>query len=99
MSAVTEGKPCVPFQPSKEPISYQPFFGKYASTGESSSGETGEGATHKAKRKSGGGAHKNKGGGGGGQVKIEVPQAAAPRARERPSEPPGLGKTGGAAPR
>ena len=30
MAAVTEGKPCVPFPPSKEAISYKPFYGKYA---------------------------------------------------------------------
>ena len=35
MSAVTEGQPCVRFPEPKEPISYQPFFGKYASTGRS----------------------------------------------------------------
>ena len=40
MSAVTEGKPCVEFPAPKEPISYEPFFGKFASTGRSSgSGE------------------------------------------------------------
>jgi membrane carboxypeptidase/penicillin-binding protein len=33
MAAVTEGQPCVQFPPSKEAISYQPFYGKYASTG------------------------------------------------------------------
>src|SRR5271163_2213857 len=33
MSAVTEGKPCVPFPPAKESISYRPFYGKFASTG------------------------------------------------------------------
>ena len=33
MAAVTEGKPCVEFPPSKEAISYEPFYGKYASTG------------------------------------------------------------------
>jgi penicillin-binding protein 1A len=34
MAAVTEGKRCVEFPPSKEAISYRPFYGKYASTGE-----------------------------------------------------------------
>jgi penicillin-binding protein 1A len=34
MAAVTEGQPCVPFPEPKEPISYRPFYGKYASTGE-----------------------------------------------------------------
>ncbi len=33
MAAVTEGKPCVPLQTSKEAISYEPFYGHYASTG------------------------------------------------------------------
>jgi penicillin-binding protein 1A len=33
MAAVTEGKPCVEFPSPTEPISYQPFFGKYATTG------------------------------------------------------------------
>jgi len=33
MAAVTEGKPCVEFPPPTEPLSYQPFFGKYATTG------------------------------------------------------------------
>jgi membrane peptidoglycan carboxypeptidase len=33
MAAVTEGKPCVEFPTPTEPISYQPFFGKFASTG------------------------------------------------------------------
>jgi penicillin-binding protein 1A len=36
MAAVTEGQKCAEFPPATEPISYQPFFGKFASTGESS---------------------------------------------------------------
>ena len=43
MSAVTEGKPCVPFPAPKESISYQPFFGRFASTGRSSGGEQSNG--------------------------------------------------------
>ncbi len=39
MAAVTEGKPCVEFPAPKESISYQPFFGRFASTGRSSGGE------------------------------------------------------------
>jgi penicillin-binding protein 1A len=35
MSTVTEGQSCIPFEEPKEPISYQPFFGHYASTGRS----------------------------------------------------------------
>ncbi len=33
MAAVTEGEKCLSFPSPTEPISYQPFFGKYASTG------------------------------------------------------------------
>jgi penicillin-binding protein 1A len=36
MAAATEGQPCVQFPSTTEPISYQPFFGKYASTGAAS---------------------------------------------------------------
>jgi penicillin-binding protein 1A len=43
MSAATEGEPCVEFPQPTEPISYQPFFGHYATTGRYGSGEqTGE---------------------------------------------------------
>ena len=35
MSAVTEGKPCAPFPQPSESISYQPFYGKFATTGQS----------------------------------------------------------------
>lgn len=34
MSAITEGQPCVEFPPSSETISYRPFYGHYATTGE-----------------------------------------------------------------
>ena len=34
MSAVTEDQPCTEFPTSKEQISYRPFYGKYATTGE-----------------------------------------------------------------
>jgi penicillin-binding protein 1A len=43
MSAVTQGKPCAPLNESSSGISYQPFFGKYATTGQSKSGEEGGG--------------------------------------------------------
>jgi penicillin-binding protein 1A len=39
MAAVTEGEPCTEFPAATEPISYQPFFGKYASTGRSTAKE------------------------------------------------------------
>ncbi len=42
MAAVTEGKPCAPFPTPKESISYQPFFGRFASTGRSSGQQSSE---------------------------------------------------------
>ncbi len=43
MAAVTEGQKCPEFPPATEPLSYQPFFGKYATTGRSYQGdESGE---------------------------------------------------------
>jgi penicillin-binding protein 1A len=36
MAMVTEGQKCSEFLPATEPLVYQPFFGKYASTGRSS---------------------------------------------------------------
>jgi len=43
MTAVTEGQKCTEFPAATEPISYQPFFGKFASTGQSSqASENGE---------------------------------------------------------
>ncbi len=33
MTAVTEGQPCIEFPTSKEAISYEPFYGHYATTG------------------------------------------------------------------
>ena len=40
MAAVTEGEPCAEFPSPTEPITYQPFFGKYASTGRSTGSES-----------------------------------------------------------
>jgi penicillin-binding protein 1A len=34
MSSVVEGKQCIPFSSAKESISYEPFYGKFATTGE-----------------------------------------------------------------
>ena len=52
MSSVTEGKPCVPFPPSKEAISYRPFYGKFASTGYlEAAAEAGEASAKEKKKK------------------------------------------------
>jgi penicillin-binding protein 1A len=110
MSAVTEGKPCAPLNTtSTESISYQPFFGKYATTGRTEAVE-GE-ASHSKEHKPGGGSHHSGGGnreaGGGGTgggapkaTPAPTPHRSAPSGRATPS--PGAGATvtgtGGAAP-
>jgi penicillin-binding protein 1A len=50
MAAVTEGQSCAQFPAAAEPISYQPFFGKFASTGQSSSGQSAEGPETEKKK-------------------------------------------------
>jgi penicillin-binding protein 1A len=86
MSRVTEGKSCVEFPQPKEQISYQPFYGKFASTGQAFSG-TEEQASK--------GEHKK------GKSKGTTPAAPKGPASERgpaapaPSSP---GNTGGAPP-
>jgi penicillin-binding protein 1A len=42
MAAVTEGQACTEFPPSKEAISYKPFYGKYATTGEQEAAQAAE---------------------------------------------------------
>ena len=62
MSAVTEGKPCVPFAQPKESISYQPFYGKYATTGRTEAGQGNE--AFQANETTGGNEHHHNHGGG-----------------------------------
>jgi penicillin-binding protein 1A len=47
MEAVTEGQKCSEFPPATEPLSYQPFFGKFASAGLSSQASENEEETSK----------------------------------------------------
>jgi len=73
MAAVTEGKPCAEFPQPKESISYQPFFGKYASTGRSLESTQSSGEPSLEKR----------------QTKRPSPHRATPHAgaHEAPVEP------------
>jgi penicillin-binding protein 1A len=99
MAPVTEGKPCAPLNESSSGISYQPFFGKYATTGQALSGE---GSEKKGKKKgpgSGGKGNAKKGKGGERGV-LEVHEAPAPKSPPPATGPPPVEpKTGGAAPR
>jgi penicillin-binding protein 1A len=100
MAPVTEGKPCAPLNESSAGISYQPFFGKYATTGQVEEGKANE---HKGKKKgqppgTGGTGDKGK---GGERAVIEVHETPAPKTPAPPASgpPPVEPTTGGAAPR
>ncbi len=104
MAGVTEGRPCVPFPEPKEAISYQPFFGKYASTGDLETTqplETSAATEHATKSRPhsrrgprNGGGPSNGGGSGGAPTEAEVP---APRAKAPagPAGPPAPRAGGG----
>jgi penicillin-binding protein 1A len=83
MSQVVEGKTCEQFPPAKESLTYEPFYGKYATTGQSrsSSVEEGEEPSRPKPR-----ATHTPGGGG------------APSPTRPTHEEPQVGGTGGAAP-
>jgi penicillin-binding protein 1A len=59
MSAVTEGKPCVPFPVAKESVSYVPFYGKFATTGFASKGGEESELNASAKHHSKSGSHQH----------------------------------------
>jgi penicillin-binding protein 1A len=86
MSSVIEGKTCQQFEPAKEAISYEPFYGKFATTGQSHS-SLGEGGEESSEHK--GHSHET-----GPPSKGAVGAPAPPPAHEEPSP----GATGGAAP-
>jgi penicillin-binding protein 1A len=108
MSAVEEGKPCVPFTPSSESISYQPFYGKFATTGQSGSSVEQGGEERYEQSVKPAKPHTNERGGAGAPAPSPTP---APAPTEPTHEPPGqrgggppgqehgTGATGGAAPR
>jgi penicillin-binding protein 1A len=108
MAAVTEGKSCVPFATPKESISYEPFYGKYATTGESraSSAEPREEYFHSKPAPK---AHTfNRGGANGPSAPVKRPSAPTTRPRAPETQPrvrsgprgggPSVGGTGGAGP-
>jgi penicillin-binding protein 1A len=93
MAAVTEGQPCTEFPASKEAISYQPFFGKFAATGQAVAGkEEAEGAKSKKGKK----AH---GKGPGGEASPPVPKSPAAPGPSPGAGPPAVNKSGGIEPK
>jgi penicillin-binding protein 1A len=59
MSAVTEGKSCVPFPVAKESVSYVPFYGKFATTGFASQGREESELNASSKHHSKSGSHQH----------------------------------------
>jgi penicillin-binding protein 1A len=105
MAAVTEGKPCVEFPPSKEAISYEPFYGKYASTGLAlAAQEAAQSSQHAAKKA----PHQHAGSTEPGvghrpgptEASAPTPPARAPSTppAQHAAEEPADKQTGGAAP-
>ena len=89
MAPVTEGHPCAALHESSEGISYAPFYGKFAATGQAQAASEAEQAEPKNKKGAG------KGGKGGGAPRAKAP---SPPAAQPPNELPAVRKTGGAAP-
>jgi penicillin-binding protein 1A len=93
MSAVVEGKSCVPFSSSSESLSYQPFYGKFATTGQSNS-SSGESESEEPAKRPEPKKHAKSPGGAGGPN-------AAPKRESAPAAPqagPPTHETGGASP-
>jgi penicillin-binding protein 1A len=83
MSAVTENQPCVELPTSKEAISYRPFYGHFATTGETQQTpqfEAPAAPTHTGAKHGGHAGHH------GEHAVIEVQEAPAPKA-EAPATP------------
>jgi penicillin-binding protein 1A len=97
MAGVTEGHPCASLHEDSTGISYQPFYGKFATTGQAAGGEeAGESraqSQHKPHKGNGGNGN-GKGNGGGNGQGSHGPPSEVPA----PGPGPGAGKTGGAAP-
>jgi len=87
MSQVVEGKTCEQFQPANESLSYEPFYGKFATTGQSRSSSEEEGEESSEHKSHAPKPHAPAKGGTG-----------APRPASPAHEEPSVGGTGGAAP-
>jgi penicillin-binding protein 1A len=103
MAAVTEGKTCIPFPEPKEAISYKPFYGKYATTGEEEAAHEAEQLNERAKHTTHHrGAQTTEPGGTNGDTPSEPGKSTVPtkspseRATPPAAHEPGVRQTGGA---
>jgi len=89
MGAVIEGKPCAPLHESSAGISYRPFYGKYATTGQAQAlpqFETGPTGERPALKPNGAQRGPRRGARHSERAVIEVQEAPAPKA-ETPTTP------------
>jgi penicillin-binding protein 1A len=108
MSAVTEGKPCAPLHESSEGITYVPFYGKYATTGQAQPHQEGEpnnefGGAGKSHRFGSRAPGRQGTGGTRGKGPSELPQSGGGAPHRGAGSPPASGepnlkRTGGAGP-
>jgi penicillin-binding protein 1A len=92
MGPVSEGHACAPLNESNAGISYSPFYGKYATTGEALAAK--EQASGEPKKSSKGKGQK----GPKGPAQTPGPQAPTPESAPTP-EPPAVEQTGGSSPK
>ncbi len=97
MAAVTEGKPCAPLHESNTGISFLPFYGKYATTGQEQAGSEAESESKEKHPSHHGGKGKGAPGGQGPAPRATPPSPPKP-APAPGGQTPTVRKTGGAAP-
>jgi penicillin-binding protein 1A len=105
MAAVTEGQVCTPFPQPKEAISYRPFYGKYATTGEAQANQQAEqfSSEHPTKSRSRRPSTRHTEAGserdnGSTEANTPTPRIKVPSGRPTPpaAHEPGIRQTGGA---
>jgi penicillin-binding protein 1A len=96
MSRVVEGKTCVPFSSPQESISYQPFYGKFATTGRTESFSEERSSVEPSAPKSHPHRERSPERGGAG---APSPRSKPEKAPAAPHGEPPAKETGGAAPR
>ncbi len=105
MAAVTEGKSCPEFPAPKESISFQPFFGRFASTGRSGENESSSESSEKKGPKKNPSEHRSTHTKANEKTEAVIPPAHGPPERHEPAPAPPVEKhapepapTGGAEP-
>ncbi len=87
MAAATEGEPCVEFKEPNEKITYEPFFGHFATTGQTSTGtETGTSEEQQAGRPKHGNSKRNGGANEANERTAPNGQGPGERAEPAPAE-------------